>query len=342
VMTDKPARTGAPALFWRLPKDSDLATFAPGPDPVHYATMLRTLRTLLDGVLTKENIGTAADRRALAELLALPLPKGTISVQAQGRLPDAKSKAKSVAQQRLDGLLDAYVGWTLMGVDQPPAAIVHQWKDLVGAYNRPALQAAMRDALGSDAKLLPTLKIVPAPAQLGPTGLAVELKLRDLPAEALSDLMEGIPRDKAKLNASLYVFVMGEGPVTWVGVSANKDALVKRLLSVRAGAPDAATLATRAGLEPLRSSAHWSGGFVSLGSMTGGLTGVMETMPEASVPEARKLLDALRHLPNRGETPMLLTTGVAGSGPIVASTSFNVPRGTIEDIAALVLAVAKP
>ncbi len=44
-----------------------------------------------------------------------PAPKGTISVQAQGRLPDAKSKAKSVAQQRLDGLLDAYLGWTLLG-----------------------------------------------------------------------------------------------------------------------------------------------------------------------------------------------------------------------------------
>lgn len=342
VITDKPAKTGAPALFWRLPKDADLATFAPGPDPAHYATMLRTLRTLLDGVLTKENIGTAADRRALAELLAMPLPKGTISVQAQGRLPDAKSKAKSVAQQRLDGLLDAYLGWTLLGVDQPPAAIVKQWKDLVAAYNRPGLQSAMKDALGSDAKLLPTLKTVAAPAQLGAGGLAVELKVRDLPAEELSGLMEGIPSEKAKLNASLYVFVMGDGPVTWMGVGANKDALVKRLLSVKAGAPEGATLATRAGLEPLRSTAHWSGGFVSLGSMTGGLTSVMETLPEAAVPEARKLLDALRRMPNRGETPMLLTSGVAGSGPVVASTSFNVPRGTIEDIAALVLAVAKP
>ena len=342
VMTDRPAKTGAPALFWRLPKDSDVATFAPGPDPAHYATMLRTLRTLLDGVLTKENIGTAADRRALAELLTLPLPKGTVSVQAQGHFPEAKSKAKSPAQQRLDALVDAYVGWHLLGVDQPPAALVKQWKDFVAAYNRAPLQAAMKDALGADHNFLPTLKVVPSPAQLGAGGLAVELKFRDLPADELSGMLQDIPADKAKLNASFFVFIMGDGPSAWIGIGANKDALIKRLLSVKAGAPEATTLASRAGLEPLRSSSTWSGGFFSLGSMTASVSSVLETMPGVSDAESRQVLDALRRLPNHGETPMLITSGVAGSSPAVATTTFTVPRGTIEDIAAFVLAVAKP
>ncbi len=335
-IAERPTKTGAPPMFWRLPKDSEMAVFAGGSDPARYSNILRTLRTLLDGVLTKENIGTPADRRALAELIAMPLQKTTSSVQASGHTDDTKSKAKEAAQQKIDAMLDSYVGWHLTGVDEAPAATVKYLKDFVAVYNRRSLLQPLRDELGDDAKFLPTVKTVPPPAQLGAGALDVEIKVSNIPADEFDKAFGGSGAKGKTLSVAVHMLVMGDGGTTWIAIGTNRDSLVKRLLSVKNGAPESATLATRSGLEPLKSTAPWTGGFFTIAAVTASLKSSMEMMP-AGGSEAREMADALSKMPNGGLTPMILTGTVSSGSPVVSQTSFNVPRGTMEDIAAMVM-----
>jgi hypothetical protein len=299
---------------------------------------VRTLRTLVDGGLTKLGVGTAADRKALADLIATPLGKDTSTVQATGHTAPAALPPKATPQQQANAMLEAVLGWSVVGVDEGPAAITKYLKDAAAVYNRRSLLATLKSKLGEDAKYLPTVKSVAAPKGLGAGALDVEIKIADLPASSLPANAD--PGVKGKISVSMHLLVMGDGETTWIAFGANRDELVKRLLAAKAGAADA-TLASRAGLEALKSGKLMSGGFMTIGSVTSSLPRILENAP-AEAAEARKLADAIGRLPNRGSTPILMT-GTVGVERDAARTDFqvNVSPGALQDIGALVLELAK-
>jgi hypothetical protein len=147
---------------------------------------------------------------------------------------------------------------------------------------------------------------------------------------------------KETVAISLHVLLMADdNKVTWLGFGQNRDELVKRLLSVKAGAPDTSTLASRPGLEPLKNGKLMSGGFVTLSPITKTLgstfAALMPVMPMAVPPEVNDVIKLLSNLPHGGETPIFLTTEASGGGAPRSAVSFSIPKAAMEDIGALVM-----
>src|SRR5262249_2329354 len=158
-IAERPERAGAPpAIFWRAPKDADTAFYSRGTDPARWAPILRTLRDLAGGALTKLKVGTPADRDALTALLQIPIGKDPGTVAAGGHIDAVPAKGAVTPQALVDALVDGYVGWHVMGFEEAPASLTKYIKDLVAVYNRASLLAPLKKEMGADAKLMPTVK----------------------------------------------------------------------------------------------------------------------------------------------------------------------------------------
>lgn len=341
---DRPERQGPPpAIFWRVPKDSDSAFFARGSDPARYARIVTTLRTVLDAAMAKAKVGSAADRKALTELIALPLGKDTNSVQASGHV-DAKVGGKPSSQGNFDNLVNGTVGWYMLGVDEGPEAMTKLVKDVVAVYNRAGLSAPIKKEMREDAKLLPTVRTVGAPKELGKGSLAVEIKVTEIPDPA--DPPSFDPKKKKaqkKVSLTLHLLLMADGKTTWLAFGANKDELVKRLVAVKTGAPDAGTLAARPGLEGLKTGKVMAAGFFTLVPIVKAMTtsmgfaSSMGPMP----PEATQIMGILNNLPNKGETPILASSRVTVGSSSRTELEIALPKGSVEDLAKVGAAVAQ-
>jgi len=341
TIADGALRAGAaPELFWRAPKDSHSVLFARGSDPARYAGILKVGRKLLQGALASEKIGSAADRKALADLLTLPLKKNTNTVSASGSSL-GKPAGKS-AQANFDAMMSSLIGWHLIGVDEGPGGMSKWLKDMVAVYNRPGFQKALKDGMGSDSKMLPIVKIRPAPPGLGRGSFAIEITVANLDAPPLGGKAD---RNK-KVKMTMWVMVMADGDATWVGFGANKNELASRLKSVKKGTAKGKTLASRTGLSSLKSGQLTSGGFVTLAMFTKSIGATMETVlgtpaGQEAPQEVKQMLNAIKALPNRGETPILFTGKVSARQGVQSSGELVVPPGAIKDIASFATTVAK-
>jgi hypothetical protein len=355
TMTDRAVRVGGPpALYWRLPKDSDTAFFERGIDPARYSGILKTLRSLLEGWLDQGNVGKPADRKALADLLSPLTGKDTSSVSARGHAappaPAAKSAtssppagAKPSPLSEIEAALAGWIGWNLVGLDEPPAATIKYLKDLVAAYNRPALLGELRKQLGKDgARLLPAVKTVAAPKELGKSALALEMAFKDLPAPDAAAKPDAKPRT---VSLTLHLLVMGEDNATWIAVGKDREALLKQLAVVKAGAPDANTLAARPGLESLKAGKLSTGGFMTLAPLTrafeNGLNVAAGAGAKSMPPEVQRLAGTLASLPHKGEGLILFTIQAEGGKAPRAEITLNLTKPAIEDLGAIILAGLK-
>jgi hypothetical protein len=226
-----------PAIYWRAPKDSDSAYYTRGGDPARVTRMLGVLRDLAEGGLARANVGSDDDRRALANLVRPMLGKDAHTVVAAGNAAPAapaKPKDKANPQDAARNVMNAALGWYLVGIDEGPDAMSKWLKDFVGVYNRPSIRDALKKRLGRDADVLPTLKLVAAPAKLGRGALDVEIKVEG-PVKRKGD---GEKKGKGdKVSLAMHVLLMADGKNTWVAVGVDRDALVSRLLAARSGAP---------------------------------------------------------------------------------------------------------
>jgi hypothetical protein len=136
---------------------------------------------------------------------------------------------------------------------------------------------------------------------------------------------------------------MGEPHATWLALGADRDELVKRLLVSKSGAPDAGTLASRSGLEPLRAGKAIGSGFFTLGAFTHGIADLLNgpLIPPAAGPVVADLAKTLKNLPHQGDTPIFLVSNVSTTGPTSAKSDLvlNVQRGSLEDFGAILLTV---
>ncbi|WP_437957979.1 hypothetical protein WME76_42970 [Sorangium sp. So ce119] len=358
TIADGANRAGpAPALYWRAPKDSHGAFFDHGYDPAHYSGILKTLRAMLEGWLEKEKIGTPADRKALGDVLSLPINKAP-SVSAHGYVdapPAAAKTAKPTPHEMFGSMMGGFVGWNLFGLEEAPDTYVKYLKNVVTAYNTPGLRKRLPE-LDIDPKQLPTVKTVAAPKELGKTSLAVEIQIVNEMPPLDGDAAPGTKaKPKQKLTVTLHLLVMGEEKTTWIAFGHDKRELLRRLAMVKAGAPDTETLASRPGLEKLKTGKFVSAGFTTLAPITRTLQNVLTTLSGSDAaggmalpPEARQFGDALAKLPHKGEGLMFVTTQEQGGAAPRAEISINLSKPVLEDIGALLAAglqmagIAKP
>jgi hypothetical protein len=123
-------------------------------------------------------------------------------------------------------------------------------------------------------------------------------------------------------------------------MGADRDEMVKRLLGVKAGAPEAGTLAVRPGLEPLRAPDAFSSGFFSLGLLTQGAANVLRNPALAASAGSKasmltEITNTLTHLPHGGGTPIFVTSTTTGAGAR-NEVSLRMQKGSFEDLGVIV------
>ena len=353
TMVDRVDRAGPPpAIFWRAPRDSSSVFFGRGSDPSRYTEILRTLRAMLVGGMKKLDVGSDADRKAFADLMTLQLGKDTNTVSASGRSDPAAPKPGAgpkrgpgshvLTSAGIAGVV-GNLGWNVVGFDDGADAVAKQFKDLVAVYNRKGLRDPLKKAIGEDAVYLPTVKIVAAPAALGKGALDIEVRF-DLPDDSMDFIIaRGSPGPNAKpakvgpkTALTFHLLLVTEGKAAWFGVGGNRDEVVKHLLMSKSGSPDSETIASRPGLEPLRSGKNMSGGFFTLNTvlkaLESGLSASLADKP-SDLAEARRVIS---QIPNKGETPIFLTTTTTAGATPRSELKVEMTKGSFEDIGAMV------
>ncbi|MBK9262751.1 MAG: hypothetical protein IPM54_23480 [Polyangiaceae bacterium] len=340
MMGDRIDRAGPPpAIFWRAPKDSASVFYGRGSDPKKFAPIVRTLRLLIEGGLAKADVGSDADHRALSELLEISVGPYVETVSASGQLDVSSATSKpSTPQAEMDALVGGFVGWTVMGFEEGPAAISKQLKRIADVYQRKGFQDPLKKMLGKEgAALLPQVKVVPGPASLGAGSQDLVIKVDKLPAGKLGILKTA--KDKDLVSAELHVLLMPDGKSrTWLGVGVGKpDHLVKRLLAVKTGAPDEGTIASRKDLEPLRRGDHMGAGFITMKMFaqsmqrSGGLVGRRRRDPMLE-----KITQSLASLPHQGDVPIFITTTAKNADAPKGEVSIGASKAVMEDVGWLI------
>lgn len=346
TLTERPDRSGPPpAIFLRAPKDADVAYYTRGTDPARYAGILRALRGLAEGAMAKNKIGSEADQKAVGDLIKMRLGKDTNTVFASGHIDAPQLKlaagAEPTEQQIIDTVMNGYVGWHLIGFDEGPEAPSKVLKDLVALYGRKGLIDPLKKKMGHrDAAMLPTVKMVAAPPKLGRGALDAELKF-EVPSKKKADSAKA--KKDEKVTFSIHILLMADGKNTWLGVGANRDELVKRLLAAKSDAPASGQIATRAGLEPLRSGKAAGSGFASLSVLTKPLASAlaMPALGNLGGPLVGDAAAALKNMPHKGETPIFFDRQVKGGDAPRAELNFTMAKGSFEDLGSLVMAALR-
>jgi hypothetical protein len=370
TLVDHADRVGPPpAIFWRAPRDSSSVFYGRGADPARYTEILRTLRTMLVGAMKKVGVGSDDDRKALAELVAMPLSKDVNTVSSSGHSDPvpAKAGAKPAAATKpapahhgSSGAIVTAVqnlGWYVTGFDDSADAIAKQLKDFVAVYNRKGLHDPLKKALGDDATFLPTIKLVTAPAGLGKGALDIEIKL-DVPDDEPWKPPPGVLLDdqaprggkggkpakpvkvaakpKTKTTLTLHLLLAIDGKAAWIGMGGDRDDVVKHMLMSKSGSPDSETIASRPGLEPLKNGKNLSGGFLTLNTF---LKAVENGMGAALADKPSELAEAqhmMSQLPNKGETPIFITTITTAGGTPRTEVKLEMTKGSFEDVGSIV------
>ncbi|HVK69434.1 MAG TPA: hypothetical protein VM694_33485 [Polyangium sp.] len=322
MMGERPERAGPPpAIFWRAPKDSASVFYGRGSDPKRFQPILRTARLLAEGVLAKMNIGSEADHRAVGELFDWPMGKDVETVGANGRNEVPEVKGKRTPQQEADALMNGYIGWGLAGYEEGSANLAKQLRKIADVYNRKGFQDPLRKELGPErSKAIPKVKIGPGPAALGADSLDLAIRMENVPAPLL-DIKGATKKDLVTFE--MHILLMSDGKSrTWFAIGGGKpDGLVKRLLAVKTGAPDAGTIASRTDLEPLRRGTFMGAGFMSMGPLVKNLERMKDVLGPREDARVEQLMRAVATMPHQGDTPIFLTSSSSGT--------VDAPRGEV-------------
>ncbi len=346
VMADRPDRAGPPpAIFWRAPKDAASVFYGRGADPKKFSPILRTARLMLEGGLAKLQIGSEADHRALSEILEVSVGPYVETVSASGPGESASADKPATPQQEMDAFLGNYAGWTVFGYEEGPAAMAKQLKRIADVYARKGYQDALKKALGKKGSvLLPQVKFGAGPAALGAGSFDLSIKVDKLPAAEMGILKTA--KAKETVSAELHLLLMPDGKSrTWLGVGVGKpESLIKRMLSVKTGAPEDGTIAARKDLEPLRRGDNMSAGFITMKMFTksmqrsSGLGGLGGGRRGEQLME--KVLKSFATMPHQGESPIFMTTTSKGADAPTGSISVAAPKPVMEDIGWLIKTLA--
>ena len=318
----------APDLFWQLPADSTAASFGVGWKPGRLKPIGHTLADLLDGYLESEKVPAALRDQASKSLESL-FDQNTKQVRAQGELTELPTDPLLAADYRV-------FGWQVAAVEGDSKRLLSLFDGLTATASSRELARLLKQRAGIEAALLP--KFSAHGVQVKGFKPGAKAYRMDIPRSifekyAKGQLNELIPPSvKGKAATSsvpLSMLVAFDGERSWIGVSPDEKAMIKRLESLKDS--KAPVLRARAGLDALKNTPRAAGGFITLGRFTGQLGAL-----GASAADANKLISAL---PHHGETPIVFSYDLSANGPEI-TTSFTLPRAAVEDLGALAPAIA--
>ena len=334
----------APDIFWHVPKDSSTVSYGRTVDPTRYEPVLSVLRGLFEGALQDEKIGTMGDRKALTKLLRLPFKKHVAVVGAHGGFGASSQTSKQPPKTLLTDIVNAAVGWHLMGVEEGPASLRRYLRDVVTAYNRPTLQRLMKTELGSDAKHLPLVKVVAAPRQIGVGSLDIQIKVPKVedPSASLGPSSPGgpVPIAPKLVDVEVHLLLMADGGRSWMGLAGDRDALAKLMVGLKGAKPGVDSLASRSNLGRFRTETHSSGMVASLDGVVGSLQPLamvlMQIAPGSAQGVGQQVMSMLGQMPNQGKTPITMFVDINQSPKPQSTFTLQVPAGTLTDLGFLV------
>ncbi len=334
----------APDILWHLPERASTVSYGRSVDPTRYEPAFKVLRGLFEGALQDQKFGTHGDRKALSKLLRLPFKKHVATVGAHGSFPAPSTAPKAPPKSLFTDVVNAAVGWHLLGVETGPAPLRQYLRDLVAAYNRPTLQGLMKKELGSDAKHLPIVKVVPAPRQLGGGAMDVQIKIpkiEDPSGQLAPSGPGGPPPGPPKLvDVEVHLLLMADAGRTWVGIAGDRTALAKLMVGLKGAKPGPDSLAQRTNLGRLRTETHASGIVASLAGLLRTLEPlagvIMSVAPGSAQNVGQQVMTMLGQLPNQGKTPITFFVDVEQSPKPRSTFTLQVPSGTLTDIGFIV------
>ncbi len=342
-----PERNGAPpAAFWQLPADADAAFFTRGWDDSLTAHARELLTDALGGGLVQDG-AKDTDAKAVATAFG-KLLTGAPIVHASGM--DLAALRKALADERSDGdaaahveakhaTAEALLGWSVMGIEQPMAPLASAVKELAAGLSKPSLLAALR-AQNKDAAPL-VLRSAPVAKAAGLPAGTVHwvLELRQSVHHPRGDHGDGKKDAKKQAIAPkptlVHIFLAPDGARTWVGFGGDEAVVASKTAASLATSGN--NLGGRPELASLKSASVGAAAFLSargvsllpirLGLALGGATS-----------GASSTLDDLDKMPDKGMTPVIVTsTAKAGGPPSVVTGNVTVPRGFIEDVVTSIL-----
>jgi hypothetical protein len=346
-----PHAAAAPAMFWSLPATALAASYAYPPEHHRFDAIRHTLGELLDGYLAHEGVGPG-DRAPLLALFDDKYANDSAWVSASGRFEKepTKSAPKGAPADPLQAAFDGF-GWYLGGIATPNQT-ADLLKNFAAATSRPKLQAMLRAKLGDllsgeeareGAAALPTgltFKPTAIPKELPKGSLAFELTVLREATPAKGAAAKKSAAQKPAPPAKLQAFVVPESARTWIIFGADKAELVKTMLAATEGAPASGKLGSRADLAPMKDGKYTAASFTTMQSLMESILGGFSRLSldpdvQKNAAETRANLETT---PNRGKTPILLTSEVALENGVTWRGRFDVPKGVIED--AIVLAAS--
>jgi hypothetical protein len=354
IATAHPERSGpAPAAFWQLPGDADLALFQRGVEEPQLAQGRDLVLRAVDDTLGESGV-KEPDRKAVVEALGkLVSPSAGVygsGIDADGvRKALSTEKALTVQADQADKdearrqAVEELLGWRVMEVEESSTRFAAGLKELSVAIARPSVVAAYREKL-ADA-VAPTLRLLPVPKNLGlPPGaehyvLALHTFERKA-APPTSPLAGRGPMRARKPRPPLepllvHFFLVPDGPRTWVAVAGDEAAAVSRLVATLGSSGD--TLAGKAALAPLKDTAVGAGGFLTARSLPE-VAQQVALLLNGTIGGAKETFDEAAQMPHQGLTPVVFSsTAQPGSAPAITVSSVSIPRDAIEDVVTTIL-----
>jgi hypothetical protein len=224
------------------------------------------------------------------------------------------------------------IGFHLVGVEGDAGRYEALVEQAVKVVNDPKLRKVAEQELDESLRHLPQLKKISArDLPKGASGYEFRLSARDLDKLA--------PNGAAELKASLgkeplvvQLWVVHQEQRTWFAL--GDETARERLKQVLAG-DNAQSLASRPGLEQLRSESASSGGFLTLAGYAHSVEAMSQTQSSPTI----STRDVLLAMPAHGQTPILYGSHALAVGPSF-KFSARVPKAALQDLTAAVVSIA--
>ncbi|HEX4447807.1 MAG TPA: hypothetical protein VH044_13760, partial [Polyangiaceae bacterium] len=347
LITANADRSGPPpAAFWQMPGDSDFALFDRGIDAKELARGRDLALEVVEDKLAEDGVKDG-DRRAVKDALGALVSPAAL-VYASGMDLDAARKALTaekalpdsadIADRREAGRASAQAlaGWRVVEIDDPATARADALKTLTAAWGR---VSTVYKAKGGRCV---ALRSAPLPKMPKGITLPKDTQHYALDVPLTEPLAPPAPKGKGKPAGpdkplSLDVFLVPDGPRSWVGVGGDTALLVTKLAAAVAGSGDA-SLRARPELAGMKDAVVGAAGFftarglpeaaqqiATFGGDPGGFSGGVD------------VFDGVAQLPHQGTTPIPFSLTAPAASPGSAVATLQVSRGTIDDMLVTIL-----
>ncbi len=332
LLTGHPERAEpVPATFLRLPQESDIAVFSHGLDPDQIAGPRDELVKAVDAALETENKVGPADRKAFtdalahtADLFALPMVYAR-GVDFAKAIPAVNGLTESSDAAKIRAGLEQAAGWDVFGVEGPPATITSVFKDWTAVLARPAISTAM----GSDS---PKWRVAGASRGAPPGSVHLTMTYAHEDYDWTQSQSGGKPKKRPPITLVLHTLIVPDQSRAWIVSALDEATAVAKAKSILAGQ---ATLASREGLDALKSARLNAGGFVTPRGV--GL-GLPLTYLFGGNPRYKASNDPLLGISSQSQytTPLVFTYVEGSAGTDHALTlSLRIPRAALQDALAV-------